>query len=70
MGIALAAAIRRDVADLRERMARIEGLIDGWRGSGLRPPDPGTAPPRLPAARSGGPRARRAAGGSRGHRLP
>ena len=42
--IALAAAIRRDVADLRERMARIEGLIDGWRGSGLRPPEPVPVP--------------------------
>ncbi len=44
MGIVLAVAIRRDVADLRERVARIEGLIDGWRGSGLRPPEPGPAP--------------------------
>ncbi len=26
------AALSRDVGDLRKRMARLEGLIEGWRG--------------------------------------
>ena len=48
-GIALAAMLvpgqrqlHRDVSDLRERMARLEGLFEGFtRASGTSPPGPG-----------------------------
>ena len=34
------AGVHRDVGDLRERMARLEGLFEGFTRSGSAPPPP------------------------------